>query len=232
MYAYYIMNYARRRPRYYEESVCGLPLLRVELPRRWNGRRVGAVLRRAGVRCALNLPEDGTILPEPLLVSTRSLWQRVAAELALAELTRRGIPWGEATVGVLAGRTTKEVWDTLERLSGRVRALSLNLPEGERVALCLQRDSGVPVLAGPGDVTLCFSPAEPGKGRLLLGAERPAPEGFTLAVPGVPVPEGCPAEGLYGALEQRGRLPGRPEVCVRDGTALRYRRFSLPQSHS
>ncbi|MCD7917089.1 MAG: hypothetical protein LUF84_01290, partial [Clostridiales bacterium] len=154
MYAYYVMNPAHRRPRYYEESVCGLPLLRVELPRRWNGRRVGAVLRRAGVRYALNLPETGAILPEPPLISTRSLWQSVAAELALAELTRRGIPWGEASVGVLSSRTTKEVWDTLERLSGRVRALALNLPERERVALRLQRDSGVPVLAGPGDVTL------------------------------------------------------------------------------
>ncbi|MCD8126970.1 MAG: hypothetical protein LUD82_05755 [Clostridiales bacterium] len=216
MYAYYVKDPALWRPGYYEEAVCSLPLLRVELPRRWNSRRVGAVLRRAGVHCTLNLSEGGMVTPEPPLVSTRSLWQSAAAELALAELTRRGIPWGEATVGVLASRTTREVWEALERLSGQVRALALDLPERERVALLLQRESGIPVLAGAGDVTLCFTPAAPGEGRLLLGAERPAPEGFTLTVPGVPVPEGCPAEGLYGALYQSGRLPGRPEVCAQE----------------
>ncbi|MCD8366792.1 MAG: hypothetical protein LUC48_02045 [Clostridiales bacterium] len=214
MYAYYVTNTAHRRPRYYEETVCGLPLLRIELPRRWNGRRVGAVLRRAGVRYALNLPEGGTVTPEPPLLSTRSLWQSVAAELALAALTRRGIPRETATVGVLASRVTREVWAALERLSGQVRALALDLPERERVALYLQRENGVPVLAGAGDVTLCFAPAEPREGRLLLGAERPAVEGFTLSVPEIPAPEGCPAEGLYAALYQSGRLPGRPKVCA------------------
>lgn len=212
MYTYYVNNFALHRPRYYEEWAGGVPLLRVELPRRWNGKRVGRVQRRAGVRCALNLPETEQPGVEGRLISTRALWQNCGTALALAALEARGIEPSQAVVGIRATRLSRPVLDALEQLSARVRALALSLPDQEEVALWLQRQNGVPVLAGEGDVTLCFSPAEAAPGRLLLDGARPEPPGLRLFVPGVEVPEGCPAEGLYAALLEQGRLPGGVEI--------------------
>lgn len=208
VYTYYVNNFALRRPRYYEEWVCGVRLLRVELPRRWNAGRVARVQHRVGVRGALNLPEPEKTGAEARLIATRALWQSCGAELALAALAQRGIEPLQAVAGVRAKRLSRPVLDALEQLSMRVQALALNLPDREGVALWLQRRCGIPVLEGEGDVTLCFFRSEAAPGRLLLDEERPQFPGLGLLAPGVEVPEGCPTEGLYAALWEHGRLPG------------------------
>lgn len=212
MITYYVERPGLLRPRYYLEAASGLSLLRVELPRRWNPRRVGRMQRRMGAAVTLNLPKT---TPEGIvtrLISTRELWQRAAAAAALASLARSGIPPSQATVGILAARLSGPVWDAMEALSDQVQALTLLVPRVEQVTLRLQLRNGIPVRQGLADLTLCFSRVSPGPGRLLLGEERPAPPGLGLTVAGITPPEGCPAEGFYAALLSAGKLPTPPTV--------------------
>jgi hypothetical protein len=214
VYTYYVTNLALRRPRFFEETVCGLPLLRTELPRRWNGRWVGELQRLFGASGAFNLPKEPKPGCQCRLIATQDLWQSAAVEVALCALAQQGRAPAEATVGVWASHLNRQLYRVLEGLADRVQALALEVPRSEAVALRLQRRNGIPIRQGEGDVTVCFAPAQPGAGRLLLGQPRPEVPQMRLWVPGVPVPEGCPETELYAALLQAGRLPGKVEVLL------------------
>ncbi len=203
MYGYLV--YGCKRLRFFEEEVMGLTLLWAELPRRgrvegWEERALD-FFHRAGVRRLLN---GGTGLEHFPLVETGELWRERAAEAALVTLKQEKIPLKQAVVGLRSSRWTKEMERTCMELSPIIRALSLEIPNREEIVWDLQRFCGIPVLQGAGDVTLCFTPAEPGDGRILLGGERPAPEGLTLWAEVEECPEGCPVPALAAALREHG----------------------------
>ncbi len=194
------------RPRYFREEVLGLPLLRGQLPQRgdparWE-RKALRFFRRAGVHCLLNGPETAA-LP---LTETGPLYCRKAADIALLELERRGLPPHEAVVGLWASHTSRELEAACHSLAERVRALALELPERENLSWELQQDYGIPVFRGEGDVALCFTPAQPQENRLLLGAARPNVPGIAFSAAGVEVPPGCPETALLALLGETGRL--------------------------
>lgn len=205
MYGYLVIQGGRLR--FFQEEVLGLPLLRAQLPewgsrKRWE-RRGLEFFRRAGVRALLAGPEHCAPFR---LTGTGELYRRKAAQLALLELERRRIPPREAVVGLRANRYSRAMEEACRVLAGQVRALALELPQREDVAWELQCQYGIPVFRGEGDVTLCFTPAEPGEGRLLLGAYRPEVEGVSFSAPRVTLPEGCPVVPLLAALCEAGRL--------------------------
>lgn len=194
------------RLRFYSEEVLGLPLLRAQLPERerrekWERKALG-FFRRAGVRTLLNGPENCAPLRR---TETGALYRHKAAELALLDLAQRGIPPREAVVGLRASRWTREMEMASRLLASQVRALALELPHREEVVWQLQQQYGIPVLQGDGDVTLCFTPAEAGDGRLLLGEPRPIVEGAVFRLPGLELPEGCPEEAVICVLCECGR---------------------------
>ncbi|MCD8008797.1 MAG: hypothetical protein LUF68_07700 [Clostridiales bacterium] len=194
------------RPRFFREEVLGLSLLRGQLPQRGNSarweRKGLRFFQRAGVRCLLNGPETAA-LP---LTETGTLYRRKAAEIALLELERRGVPPGEAVVGLRASHTSRELEAACRALAGQVRALALELPERETLSWELQQDYGIPVFRGEGTITLCFTPAPVGVNRLLLGERRPQVEGITFTAPEVEFPPGCPVTPLLALLGETGRL--------------------------
>ncbi|MCD8050857.1 MAG: hypothetical protein LUE89_04165 [Clostridiales bacterium] len=194
------------RPRYFREEVLGLPLLRGQLPRRgdparWE-RKALRFFRRAGVHCLLNGTENAA-LP---LTETGTLYRRKAADIALLELKRRGVPPNEAVVGLWASHASRELEAACRALAGQVQALALELPERETLSWELQQDYGIPVFRGEGTVTLCFTPAPPGEGCLLLGTARPNVPGIAFSAPGVELPPGCPVTPLLALLGETGRL--------------------------
>ncbi|MCD8335326.1 MAG: hypothetical protein LUC35_08340 [Clostridiales bacterium] len=193
-------------PRFFREEVLGLPLLRGQLPRRgdparWERKGLRFFLR-AGVHCLLNGPENAA-LP---LTETGTLYRRKAADIALLELERRGVPPETAVVGLWASHASRELEAACRALAGQVRALALELPERETMSWELQQDCGIPVFRGEGVVTLCFTPAPPGEGRLLLGERRPQAPGVTFSAPGVEPPPGCQETPLLALLGETGRL--------------------------
>lgn len=221
MYGYLVVQGSR--PRFFQEEVLGLPLLRGQLPergkrQRWERRGLD-FLRRAGVRTLLVGPESGHSFR---LVETGQLYRRKAAQLALLELERREIPFREAVVGLRANRYSRAMEEACRLLAGRVRALALELPQSEDVVWQLQCEYGIPVFRGEGDVTLCFTPAEPGESRLLLGEERPEVEGISFTAPGLTLPEGCPKTPLLALLCETGRL-GWEQVEVADAACINHK---------
>lgn len=207
MYAYFTTQ-RRVFPRYYQESFLGLPLLRAELPRRgrksrWEKKAL-AFLRRNQVRTLLNGPEQCAPLR---LLDTGELYRRTAPELALLTLRRQRILPEKAVVGLLGTRWTRELDRAARRLAGQVRCLSLSLPGSQDLAWELQQEFGIPVFQGDGDLTLCFSPAQPGPGRLLLGSPRPRVEGISFRWKGGPLPEDVPADALLTLLARSGIIP-------------------------
>lgn len=193
-------------PRYFREEALGLPLLRGQLPQRGNSarweRKALRFFCRAGVHCLLNGPENAA-LP---LTETGSLYRRKAAELALVELERRGVPRETAVVGLWASHASRELEAACRALAGQVRALALELPERETLSWELQQEYGIPVFRGEGTVTLCFTPAPPQENRLLLGEMRPNVPGIAFSAPGVELPPGCPVTALLALLGETGRL--------------------------
>ncbi|MCD7821460.1 MAG: hypothetical protein LUG64_04530 [Clostridiales bacterium] len=194
------------RPRFFREEVLGLPLLRGQLPRRgdparWE-RKGLRFFRRAGVHCLLNGPENAA-LP---LTETGTLYRRKAADIALLELERRGVPPETAVVSLWASHASRELEAACRALAGQVRALALELPERETLSWELQQDCGIPVFRGEGVVTLCFTPAPPQENCLLLGERRPQVPGVTFSAPGVEPPPGCPETPLLALLGETGRL--------------------------
>lgn len=171
------------RPRFFREEVLGLPLLRGQLPRRgdparWERKGLRFFLR-AGVHCLLNGPENAA-LP---LTETGTLYRRKAADIALLELERRGVPPETAVVGLWASHASRELEAACRALAGQVRALALELPERETLSWELQQDCGIPVFRGEGGRDPLLHPrpawggppaawgaAAPGAGRDLLRA--------------------------------------------------------------
>lgn len=194
------------RPRFFREEALGLPLLRGQLPRRGNParweRKGLRFFRRAGVTRLLNGPENA-VLP---LTETGTLYRRKAADIALVELERRGIPPETAVVGLRASHASRELETACRALAGQVRALALELPERESLSWALQQDYGIPVFRGEGNVTLCFTPAPLGENRLLLGEARPCVPGVAFLAAGVEPPSGCPETPLLALLGETGRL--------------------------
>lgn len=212
MYGYFTT--AGFRLRFYSQEVLGLSLLRAQLPEwgsreKWE-RKALDFFCRAGVRWTLNGPERCAPLRQR---ETGALYRHKAAELALLELEGREIPLREAVVGLRASRWTREMEEASCLLASQVRALALELPHREEVVWQLQQQYGIPVLQGDGDVTLCFTPAEAGDGRLLLGEPRPIVEGAVFRLPGLELPEGCPEEAVICVLCECGRT-GWGEVKV------------------
>lgn len=202
----------RLRVRLREERVRGMVVLRAELPGREDQRgaerkreRGLQLLEEQGCRQLLE-PEGG--LPT---VPTRGLWQSVAAELTLSFFQRWGQRPEKAMVALSGERITRPLFDTCCRLIPAVRGIALTpCPGSEELAWWLERHYGMPVSAGGGDVTVRFRPGEGERGASLdLGEERPAPEGFTLALREEGLPEDLPALPLMAAMQASGRL--RPE---------------------
>lgn len=219
-YAYTVLS-RRHFPRFYEEEICGVPLLRAELPdeKRRTLDRCSAVLERYGVRRMLD-DRLGKRFP---VVPTDALWQQYAAELALLLLEQSRIPPEKAVVGLLSRRVTKAVMKAAEQLSDSVRAISLNVPDVDALAWHLQQRNGVPVLRSAGDVKLCFSQGMEAEGAVMLGERQPKIPGFTLSAD-VELPEGCPAEPLLAMLISAGKLE-REEVAVK----VRKEETALPE---
>ena len=209
-YVYFVPS-KRLFPACFREEFQGLELLRVELPRRRGAaRRVLRRLARAGLTRALNLPPLNRY-PEPCprAVETAELYHRKAAELALWALERRGLAPEQSVVGLRGRVWTAALSRCADTLAPRVKGLALHLerPEAERAAAAeLLERWGVGVLHGEGAVTLCFTPAEPAEGRLLLGGDRPAVEGLVWRWLGSDLPPGAPADALLTVLARRGRV--------------------------
>jgi hypothetical protein len=201
LYAYFVPGKGLW-PRLFEESLQALPLLRVELSRFRSvpSRRLIRRLRRSGVKGFLNGPEWLS------LVTTAPLYRRKAAQLALAVLEGRGLEPERAVVGLMGRRWSAEMERCAGELVQRVRCLALDLPRSEGTEWELRRRWGVSAVEGEGDVTVCFSPAEPGENRLLLGEERPSVEGISWHWRGGALPEGAPVDALLTLLAQSGRI--------------------------
>ncbi len=215
MYAYFFPS-RRRRLAVWREEVLGMPLLRLELPERLIPRlcrRTALVLSRCGVHQLLNAPEDWPGPPLPPLSDTRWLWMEKAPETALALLAARGITPERAAVEFCADRFTPQIRRAVLAMVPRVRALSLSLPAPEDFLWALQREYGVPLLSGEGDLAVCYAPARR-RWALPLWQPRPQVEGAALSacIPGAP--EGCPLPELAAALAEQGRLRAE-EIQIR-----------------
>lgn len=212
MHYAYIVPTRRHFPRFYEERIYGVTLLRCELPneKRRTLRRCALTLERCGVRRMLNSGLNGRFP----LVSTRVLWQENAARLALLWLEREQLPPEKAVVCLRSNRVTQPFLHAAETLSDHVRAIALDLPEPEPLADHLRQRNGVPVLRCGGDVTLSFrgEDTESSGSFLCVGGVQPVIPGFALTAPVHP-PADCPKEGLYAALCHGGRLSAA-EVTV------------------
>ena len=205
LYAYTV---AARRLSLWQDEVLGMPLLRVELPRRLTPRtcrRVERWLGRAAVHEMLNHPDHWPGSPLPPLTPTRPLWREKAAETALALLKQDGVPPSCATVEVCGDRFSDHERATILALLPRVRALSLSLPAPEEFLWLLQREYGVCPLSGPGHLALCFAPAS--RARVLpLWDARPRIPGVDLTAPLPELPPECPRLPLLAALFSQGHI--------------------------
>lgn len=217
----YFVPARRLFPACYREEVSGVELIRVELPRRKGAaRRMLRRLARSGVDRSLNLPKL-PVYPEPCprLVETGTLYRRKAAGLALRALCRQGLTPEHSVVGLRGRCWTTDLARAAEELLPRVRSLALDLerPEEQRKGeqQLLER-WGVSVLQGEGAVTVCFSPAQPGAGRLLLGGDRPEVEGLVWRWRGGTLPEDAAADALLALLLRLGRI-GWEEAEWADG---------------
>jgi hypothetical protein len=152
------------------------------------------------------------LIPCPLrpafpVISNRSLWQAMAAPLALAALRSQGKDPRRCVVGIQADRPSRAVIRTCVMLSHEVRALALSHTAEQLLGWKLEQTFGVPLASGGEDVTLSFLPGVSTPERFALGEEQVVIPGFTLTVPGLEPPEGCPMVPLLSALLEQGRLP-------------------------
>lgn len=187
-------------------EVLGLPLLELRLREGpFPGlalRRGLSALERAGCRRLLE--------PCPQAagwgwVSTRGLWQAVAPRLALAALEARGLDPAQSVVGIHAARLSRSLLRCCGYLAPRVRSLALS-PQAERLlGWELERTYGLPLTAAGADVTLAFERWESTERLFALAPPCPDIPGFTLKLPGLEVPEGCPELPLLSELWEQGR---------------------------
>lgn len=178
------------------------------------------------------------LLPCPLvpyypLVHTRSLWQAMAAPLALAALDQRGIDPRQAVVALHGERMTRNYVRACVLLAREVKALSLSLEREETFCWDLQRELGLPLVEGAGAVTLSFLPGVARAAYFSLGDEDPAVPGFRLTLPGLALPPGCPEAPVLAALLEAGRLPlGSVQVVPEAAPAESVPRLAAPASAS
>jgi hypothetical protein len=208
MYAYFFST-DRRRCRFWREEVLQMPLLRIELPQNPSRRCCGAVskrLRQYRVHRVLNLPERWLGEPLPPLLSTRPIWWAKAAPAALLALSQAGLAPQNSVVELWGGnRLTPAMEETVRTLAPYVRGISLPGPAHPSLGWDLQRQLGLALQQGAGDLTLAAAPVER-KRVLALWPEQPRPAGMALRCPKVSLPDGCPVEAALEALQSQGLL--------------------------
>lgn len=213
MVGYLYHTGARGRVRLESYSVRGLTVLSARLPgtaeRRGDRRRTARALRLLGRAGCRRLLAPCALDPALPVVHTGHLWQAMAVPLALAALRQRGIPPERAVLALRGDRPTRPYRQACLQLARQVRALCLQLEGGETLGWQLQRQLGVPLLpAEEAALTLSFCPGGGSESACLcLGGEDPAVDGFTLDLPGLALPPGCPTLPLLAALLDAGRLP-------------------------
>lgn len=197
----------------------GLPVLRTRTdPEGWLGegrlRRAGRTLQRGGV---LRTLVPGAFDHWPLLaayglspVEPEPLVRAAGDELALEALRRQGVDPDRATVALRGLRADPDMARTAALLCPRVRHLIITAPQGgERLALWLRREFGIPVLPQEegGQVGLYFSPGAGGEETVRLTLYGPEPDlaGLALSVPEL-AEEDRSDLPLLSALWQGGRL--------------------------
>lgn len=217
MLGYYHFTGAGGRTRLIPHAVRGMEVLELRLPGSADGflasRRLARGmdrLERAGCRRLL-IP--CATRPGLEAVTTRDLWQRVSGRLAIAALEGRHLVPGQAVVGIHAQRLSRNLLRCCGYLAPRVRALALSPPAERLLGWELERTYGLPLVASGAQVTLSFAPGISSRNCFALGVANPVIPGFTLTLPGLEPPEGCPELPLLAALLLQGRLPGA-EVVV------------------
>ncbi|MCI8537442.1 MAG: hypothetical protein HFF18_02110 [Oscillospiraceae bacterium] len=210
----------RLRVRLTQERVRGALVIRAELPGLPEDR--GAARRKARGLYLLEREGCGRLLSpgEEALpgVSTRPLWQSVAAPLALSFFQRHGQRPELARVALEGDRITRPLFTACCQLITAVRGISLaRCPGSEELAWWLERQYGVPVSSGGGDVTVRFRPGPGGGDCLALGGEVPSPPGFSLALKEEQLPEEYPRLPLMTVLLEEGRIrPDQVRVVPED----------------
>lgn len=201
----------RLRTRLKRETVCGISILRAELPgtpddpgaprRKERGLWL---LEREGCRRLM----EGTDAAELPFVITRPLWQSVAAPLTLSFFQKNGQRPERARVALESDRVTRPLFAACCQLITAVRGISLSHCRGsEELAWWLERQYGVPVTSGGGDVTVRFTPGmgEPGA-CLPLGEDAPSLPDFTLDLKDGTLPGDYPKLPLMTVLMEEGRI--------------------------
>lgn len=204
----------RFRIRLTRERVQGVVVIRAELPGLPGDR--GAARRKERGLHLLEREGCGRLLStdteeELPGVSTRPLWQSVAAPLTLSLFQKHGQRPELARVALEGDRVTRPLFTACCQLITAVRGISLSdCPGSEELAWWLERQYGVPVSSGGGDVTVRFQPGgTEGSGCLALGDPVPSPPGFSLALKEETLPEDYPRLPLMAVLLEEGRI--RPE---------------------
>lgn len=195
------------------ETVAGLPLLRVILPRDPKPRQLRKAagwLKREGIPMAAGHPAVWTGFPLFRygwdLAAPGPLCRRCAPALALALLEKPA----EATVALWGTALTADLVTAAHGLAPKVRQLVVAVPGGEKLARALRLRYGMPVVErGAGTLTVCFSPAAPRTGVLDLSGDWPRLPGVTLCHPHVPMTAGWEGLSLLALLCRYGRIfPG------------------------
>lgn len=193
--------------------VAGLRVLRARVAPGgyWEKRRLTRAARalvRQGVDALLPAREGrGPACAIPA-VDPLPLYRAMAGPLALALLTRRGIPARRACVLLRGNETWGELAGAARSLCPEVGRLILDAPGGERLAGELYARFGAavcPAGAARPDLLVCFD--GPGEdGALCLGREDPCLCGLRLDAPTPELPEELEREGVLAALWRAGLL--------------------------
>ena len=215
---------ARGRVRPEEDSLYGLPVLRVAaaVVGSWGGGRLCRAGRRLvgqGVRRLLVPPDfdSWALLPGLLPVETGDFLRAQSVPLTLAALRRDGLAPGQATVALRGLRAGREMRQAAQALCPLVRRLVVSAPNGgEELARWLRREFGIPVLPrdAEGQVALRFHPDCPGEEKTTLTLCGPSPDlaGLSLTAPAL---EGRDQRDLsiLSVLWERGRL-GKKDIEI------------------
>ena len=201
----------RGRVQLWRHEALGLTVWEARLPgteeSRLARRRIFKGLDRLEGAGCRRLLSPCPLVPHYPLVHTRSLWQAVAAPLALAALREMGLEPRQAVVALHGERMTRSYVRACVLLAREVKALSLSLEREETFCWDLQRELGLPLVEGAGAVTLSFLTGVARPAYFPLGDEDPAVPGFRPFLPGLELPPDCPELPVLAALLEAGRLP-------------------------
>ncbi|MCD8145478.1 MAG: hypothetical protein LUD79_09150 [Oscillospiraceae bacterium] len=143
-----------------EGEVAGLRVLQAQLPGNGASRRAERIWARALSlleRHGANqlLTPTNSAFPIQRRIVTRELWRSAAIPLALDTLDRAGQRRSRAVVGLSARQVTPQLLQWCRLLAAQVRGLSLDLNTGrDALEWQLQRELGLPIFQGGGDVNL------------------------------------------------------------------------------